>query len=366
MALARALAVEPTVLLLDEPFGALDAKVRKELRDWLRRLHDEVHVTTVFVTHDQEEALEVADEIVVINEGRIEQIGTPDELYDQPANDFVMSFLGPVTRLGGHARSAARHRAARRAIPAAHTRDDHAGQPVGFEVRVDVAVGDAVGAGHLDPHPLQPPGALRGRHGVGATHEPVRPTVVTGWDPSLGESSAGCIRRSRKCRRPVGPFGTVVDSMWITRRTDYATRAVLALALAEPDELLSVEDIAQRGAMPMSVAKQVMNQMRSSGLVRSERGPDPRYRLNHPPDEISLERVVRLFQGQLAPIECATRHEPEECPMTPRCSLQAVCAEARVTRLLRFWCARASPTSRARRRGHGCERHRSRCGANPK
>jgi sulfate/thiosulfate transport system ATP-binding protein len=102
MALARALAVEPTVLLLDEPFGALDAKVRKELRDWLRRLHDEVHVTTVFVTHDQEEALEVSDEIVVINDGRIEQIGAPDDLYDTPANDFVMGFLGPVTRLQGH------------------------------------------------------------------------------------------------------------------------------------------------------------------------------------------------------------------------------------------------------------------------
>ena len=100
MALARALAIEPKVLLLDEPFGALDAKVRKELRDWLRRLHDEVHVTTVFVTHDQEEALEVADEIVVINDGRIEQVGTPDELYDEPANEFVMSFLGPVTRFG--------------------------------------------------------------------------------------------------------------------------------------------------------------------------------------------------------------------------------------------------------------------------
>ncbi|GAA1540279.1 sulfate/molybdate ABC transporter ATP-binding protein [Nocardioides humi] len=100
LALARALAVEPTVLLLDEPFGALDAKVRKELRDWLRRLHDEVHVTTVFVTHDQEEAMEVADEIVVINDGRIEQIGTPDQLYDEPANDFVMGFLGEVTQLG--------------------------------------------------------------------------------------------------------------------------------------------------------------------------------------------------------------------------------------------------------------------------
>ncbi|MFC7496610.1 MULTISPECIES: sulfate/molybdate ABC transporter ATP-binding protein [unclassified Nocardioides] len=101
MALARALAVEPTVLLLDEPFGALDAKVRKELRDWLRRLHDEVHVTTVFVTHDQEEAMEVADEIVVINDGRVEQVGTPDQLYDEPANDFVMGFLGEVTTLGG-------------------------------------------------------------------------------------------------------------------------------------------------------------------------------------------------------------------------------------------------------------------------
>ena len=101
LALARALAVEPTVLLLDEPFGALDAKVRKELRDWLRRLHDEVHVTTVFVTHDQEEALEVADEIVVVNEGRVEQVGSPDDLYDAPANEFVMSFLGPVTTFGG-------------------------------------------------------------------------------------------------------------------------------------------------------------------------------------------------------------------------------------------------------------------------
>ncbi|WOP17781.1 sulfate ABC transporter ATP-binding protein [Raineyella sp. LH-20] len=97
MALARALAISPRVLLLDEPFGALDAKVRKELRDWLRRLHDEVHVTTVFVTHDQEEALEVAHHLVVINQGRIEQVGTSDQLYDAPANAFVMGFLGPVT-----------------------------------------------------------------------------------------------------------------------------------------------------------------------------------------------------------------------------------------------------------------------------
>jgi sulfate/thiosulfate transport system ATP-binding protein len=99
VALARALAVEPKVLLLDEPFGALDAKVRKDLRAWLRRLHDEVHVTTVFVTHDQEEAMEVSDEIVVMNKGKVEQIGSPAEVYDRPATAFVMSFIGPVNVL---------------------------------------------------------------------------------------------------------------------------------------------------------------------------------------------------------------------------------------------------------------------------
>jgi sulfate/thiosulfate transport system ATP-binding protein len=100
MALARSLAVRPRVLLLDEPFGALDARVRQELRAWLRRLHDEMHVTTVFVTHDQEEAMEVADRIVVMNAGRIEQVGGPRDLYEHPANAFVMGFVGPVTRLG--------------------------------------------------------------------------------------------------------------------------------------------------------------------------------------------------------------------------------------------------------------------------
>jgi sulfate transport system ATP-binding protein len=101
IALARALAVEPKVLLLDEPFGALDAKVRKELRRWLRRLHDEVHVTSVFVTHDQEEAMEVADRIVVMNHGRIEQDGPPDEVYDHPATPFVLQFLGDVNIFHG-------------------------------------------------------------------------------------------------------------------------------------------------------------------------------------------------------------------------------------------------------------------------
>ena len=141
MALARALAVEPKVLLLDEPFGALDAKVRKELRDWLRRLHDEVHVTTVFVTHDQEEALEVADELVVINYGRVEQVGSPDDLYDKPANEFVMGFLGPVTRLGD--RLVRPHDIEVFAVP---VDDGVVGevirlQRIGFEVRADLRAG---------------------------------------------------------------------------------------------------------------------------------------------------------------------------------------------------------------------------------
>ncbi|QDP98461.1 sulfate ABC transporter ATP-binding protein [Microlunatus elymi] len=139
MALARALAIQPSVLLLDEPFGALDAKVRKELRDWLRRLHDEVHVTTVFVTHDQEEALEVADRIVVINNGRVEQIGTPSELYDAPANEFVMSFLGPVTTLQGQLVRPHDIAIETGPLPGHVPGKIVRYQRIGFEVRVEVA-----------------------------------------------------------------------------------------------------------------------------------------------------------------------------------------------------------------------------------
>src|SRR5438105_3702613 len=140
MALARALAVEPGVLLLDEPFGALDAQVRQELRRWLRRLHDQVHVTTLFVTHDQEEALEVADSIVVIAGGTVQQVGPPDELYDAPANDFVMSFLGPVTRLGGEV--VRPHDIDLVATPGPDTVEATVVRVVrlGFEIRVDLMV----------------------------------------------------------------------------------------------------------------------------------------------------------------------------------------------------------------------------------
>ena len=147
VALARALAVEPKVLLLDEPFGALDAKVRKELRRWLRRLHDEVHVTSVFVTHDQEEALEVADRIVVMNRGRIEQLGAPDEVYQHPASSFVYEFLGDVNLFHGreyarpHEIDVFRDHSVEGAIPA---RVEHIA-PRGAVVRVELSASAANG-----------------------------------------------------------------------------------------------------------------------------------------------------------------------------------------------------------------------------
>ncbi|HSZ37767.1 MAG TPA: TOBE-like domain-containing protein [Acidimicrobiales bacterium] len=147
MALARALAIEPKVLLLDEPFGALDAQVRTQLRQWLRDLHDTLHVTTVLVTHDQEEAMEVADRLAIINHGRLEQVGTPSDMYDHPANEFVLTFLGPATRLNGEwvrPHDLAIHplgdgRPPDGALTGTVTRVTH----LGFEVKVDVALVDA-------------------------------------------------------------------------------------------------------------------------------------------------------------------------------------------------------------------------------
>ena len=140
MALARALAVEPRVLLLDEPFGALDAKVRAELREWLRRLHDEVHVTTLLVTHDQEEAMSIADNIVVMDNAHIEQVGDPRELYDRPANRFVMGFLGPVAQLDGTL--VRPHDIAISAHPEAGGREAQVRRVshLGFEVRVELVL----------------------------------------------------------------------------------------------------------------------------------------------------------------------------------------------------------------------------------
>ena len=142
MGLARALAAEPRILLLDEPFGALDARVRKELRVWLRRLHERVPVTTVLVTHDQEEAMEVADRVAVMNEGRIEQTGRPRDLYEHPANEFVMSFVGPVSRIG--AAWVRPHDVELRLEPNGASREAmvHRVVHLGFEVRVELVLDD--------------------------------------------------------------------------------------------------------------------------------------------------------------------------------------------------------------------------------
>jgi sulfate transport system ATP-binding protein len=197
IALARALAVEPKVLLLDEPFGALDAKVRKELRRWLRRLHDELHVTSIFVTHDQEEALEVADRVVVINKGRIEQVGSPQEVWDQPASPFVYGFLGDVNRfegrahegqvhLGGIALESPEHAASHNAPAAAFVRPhdmevqrhvpgadrDESGQPRGIVVRLDRAI--VVGpTARLELTPLHPAGELNASQPTPLADNPV-------------------------------------------------------------------------------------------------------------------------------------------------------------------------------------------------
>jgi sulfate transport system ATP-binding protein len=142
MALARALAISPRVLLLDEPFGALDANVRAELREWLRRLHDEVHVTTVLVTHDQEEAMSIADRLAVLDHGRIQQIGSPRDLYERPANPFVMKFLGPVSRIGE--RLVRPHDLALSGEPGDGALEAIVNRVVhlGFEVRVELALAD--------------------------------------------------------------------------------------------------------------------------------------------------------------------------------------------------------------------------------
>jgi len=146
IALARALAVEPRVLLLDEPFGALDAKVRKELRRWLRRLHDELHVTSIFVTHDQEEALEVADRVVLMNKGRVEQLGSPDEVYNHPASPFVYGFLGNVNVFHGRV---------------------HEGVLASDGVEFDVeGHGSGKGTAYIRPHDLEVERYVEGAEGI--------------------------------------------------------------------------------------------------------------------------------------------------------------------------------------------------------
>jgi sulfate/thiosulfate transport system ATP-binding protein len=182
MALARALAVEPQVLLLDEPFGALDAKVRKDLRTWLRRLHEEMHVTTIFVTHDQEEAMDVAEQLVVMNRGRVEQSGTADQLYEQPANEFVMSFVGEVNRLGDNF---VRPHDMEVVLDADESTEEGLVQRIvalGFEIRVEFVLGDGAEVwAQLTRNELQ---RLELREGQIAYLRPVQAKSFNGSSPS--------------------------------------------------------------------------------------------------------------------------------------------------------------------------------------
>ena len=329
MALARALAVDPQVLLLDEPFGALDAKVRADLRHWLRRLHDEVHVTTVLVTHDQEEALDVADRIAVLNKGRIEQVGDPVSLYERPANDFVMSFLGSVARLGGqlvrpHDIVLDRDRAAALAVDART-----AGSPgvveaivervvrLGFEVRVELRArlrgavrrpGDprrgrpaALRAGRDGLRAGRAPGR-RHRRGAGARDLRARHGIRPPWVPHV---------RGAVGRAPAAAAFRHTGRVDISARTEYAVRAMLALARAQAEAAgpLSVETLAQRQDLPRKFLEAIVADLRGAGLVVSTRGARGGYTLARPASEVSLGDVFRAVDGPLAEVRGLRPHE---------------------------------------------------------
>ena len=276
MALARALAVEPRVLLLDEPFGALDARVREELRAWLRRLHDEVHVTTIFVTHDQEEALEIAEQIVVINEGRVEQSAPPAEVYDHPANEFVMSFVGPVTRsaTGSCARTTSRCSSTRRRDPA---RRGHAARAA----------------------------RLRGPRRAAARPRARRSRAqLSRAEADLLELAEGQIvhvrvepRRGARRRR--------LRRMRVSAKTDYALRAAVELAAAEGGAPVKGERLATSQAIPLRFLENILLQLRHAGIVESRRGAEGGYRLARPAAEVTLADVIRAIDGPLAGVSGA-------------------------------------------------------------
>ncbi len=254
MALARALAIEPAVLLLDEPFGALDATVRKELRGWLRRLHEEQHVTTILVTHDQEEAMDVADQIVVMNHAHVEQVGDPRDVYDHPANEFVMGFVGPVASVGDEL---VRPHDVDLALEPG---DDHTEAMVqrivhlGFEVRVELLLADGSlvsaqitreAAEQLELSRNQivyiRPHRTRNFALSQATDEPVRDTRGLTLDVPLRRSpecelqASGSAVIARTCsgRSPLARSATVVVSSTVRRLARTAIHSSTS-AFAEP------------------------------------------------------------------------------------------------------------------------------------
>ena len=318
MALARALAVEPEVLLLDEPFGALDAQVRKELRTWLRRLHDEVHVTTVFVTHDQEEAMDVADTIVVIAKGTVEQVGTPDELYDRPANDFVMSFLGPVTQLAGalvrphdleivlepDGRRGDRHRGARRARSASRcastsrppTARPGCSSPAGKPIASTCRAGARVGVRAVRPPTTEVP--------ADATVEPAarRPRRLT-------HAPRCCTHLCSNSMDNVtlGLDEPIETSVRISAKADYAVRAVIELAAAPEGTNVSAREIAAAQEIPQNFLENILAELRRAGIVHTHRGPGGGSSLARPADTITVGEILLAIDGPLAAVRDLAR-----------------------------------------------------------
>ena len=292
MALARALAVDPQVLLLDEPFGALDAKVREDLRAWLRRLHDEVHVTTVLVTHDQAEALDVADRIAVLNEGRIEQVGSPTEVYDTPANAFVMSFLGAVSSLNGALVRPHDIRVGRNPDMAVAADDGTARVrrrgPCHHRPRGDAGLRGAGGADQRrDRRPVHRPDHPRRRRGAGIAATATPCTCAppgSRRSPKSGRGDAKPTRRERSCRPDVRLRSAAMCSAVAASKrssTVSATSSVRAQRRCHRDACVlrrmratrSVSSPGARNHGAITTRRAPRRRSRSDGLGR--RGPDP-------------------------------------------------------------------------------------------
>ena len=313
VAFARALAIEPKMLLLDEPFGALDAQVRVELRDWLRRFHDERHVTTLLVTHDQEEAAEVSDHVVVMHEGRVAQAGTPREIYDRPATPFVAAFVGGANVLRGQMidgrvsvgvaggavtherRERARRLRGQRLRPPARRDADQGdrgrardrgrpGRAHGLAGRLREAVAEAVRRRADDGRDAQDRGRVagdhRGRSGAWRTSATPR-------------SSSRTTRYDRQRRRAFDPTAAC------TTRTRYAIRALYDLAFHRLGPGGGREGDRRAAEGPAALPRQILQDLRKAGIVEARRGPRGGYALSRPPAQISLAEVLHAVRGPL-------------------------------------------------------------------
>ena len=289
------------MLLLDEPFGALDAQVRVELRDWLRRFHDEQHVTTLLVTHDQAEAMEVSDQVVVMHEGRVAQTGTVREIYDRPTTPFVAAFVGGANVIRGQMVGGRVSFGALSAVEVADVTNAPDGSSVNAYVRPhDVALtkagdwraGDLGGAHRAD--------GLAGGDGEGFS-QAVRRRAHDGRD-AQGRGAGAGDRRGRpgdgQPARGQGLRRGLLD-LRVTTRTRYAIRALYHLAFHRSGQATQAKEIAEVQKIPLRFLEQILQDLRRAGLIEARRGPRGGYALARPPAEISMADVLRAVRGPL-------------------------------------------------------------------